>query len=717
MNRLKTVIRQYWGFDTLYPLQQEAMLCAMEGRDSLVVLPTGGGKSLCYQAPVLVKPGMAVVISPLLSLMKDQVDALNANGVSAIRIDSSMTAVERREAHNAIQAHRVKLLYVSPERMAQPSFIAYLQVIGVAYFVVDEAHCISHWGHDFRPEYRELRALRDNFTDTSIHAYTATATEHVRRDIIEQLHLKTPEKLVGTFDRPNLQYRVTQRHDELREVMEFLSRHKNESGIVYCLRRADVDALCGYLSDNGHKALPYHAGMQTPERKRNQDAFSKDEVDIIVATIAFGMGIDKSNVRFVLHTAMPKSIEHYQQETGRAGRDGLPADCCLLYSFQDFRIWESIIIKMEDHKAQEIARQKLKDMLGYCQRLACRHKVLSEYFGQAYPKNQCAACDVCLGGFERLKNAAETARHILEAVSALDAIAGPQYTTLVLSGSKDNRILARGHDKHPVHGSLAEYDAGAVRDWIEQLVRQGYLEKCGEYNILKVTAKGRQVLQGNDIPLLMRPSKKEAKKTVSKEKSPARSGDPALFERLRQARLETAREIGVPPFVVFSDASLWDMVRRLPRDKTALLAVEGVGIKKCQAFGDIFLEVIRAYLEDHHEATTTGKADVLLKPLRKPNPVQQQAFQLFRQGIPVEEVAETLNRSVTTVEGYLARYFEENHLTDPTPYASKEIMERIRLFVSEQNTPLLKPIFDALNGEVPYSQIRVCVRCLKNQHK
>ena len=389
MQQISDILKQYWGYDAFRPLQQEAMQCVLSGRDSLVVLPTGGGKSLCFQAPAVAMPGIAVVISPLISLMQDQVDALRTNGVPAGKICTGITQAERQAVHRGICDASLKLLYVSPERLAQQRFVEYLCAAHIAFFVVDEAHCISHWGHDFRPEYRQLRQLRDLFPDTPIHAYTATATEHVREDICRELCLRDPAILVGSFDRPNLHYRVERRSgDGYAQVKSLVETHANEAGIVYCLRRKDVDAFCARLKQDGHKALPYHAGMDDLSRKKNQEAFTKERADIIVATVAFGMGIDKSNVRYVVHAAMPKSVEHYQQEAGRAGRDGLPANCWLLYSYGDFRTWERILAK-NDVEDAEIASKKLQDMLNYCSRSACRHKMLVEYFGQRYDKKTC----------------------------------------------------------------------------------------------------------------------------------------------------------------------------------------------------------------------------------------------------------------------------------------------------------------------------------------
>jgi len=616
MDPLANILKQYWGYDRFLPLQREAMQCALDRRDSLVVLPTGGGKSLCFQAPALATDGMAVVVSPLLSLMKDQVDALCANGIAAAKIDSTMKSADRFAVHQAIQERSLKLLYVSPERMAQPSFVEYLKKAGVSFLVVDEAHCISHWGHDFRPEYRLLKQLREAFPGISMHAFTATATEHVREDIIGELGLREASVLIGSFDRPNLRYRVQRRTNLLPQVKELIDAHAGDSGIVYCIRRDDVDDLCAKLVKAGYKALPYHAGMDEASRKANQEAFINDAADIIVATVAFGMGIDKSNVRFVVHAAMPKSIEHYQQETGRAGRDGLEADCTLLHSYADFQLWRSIIEKSESEGA-EVALQKLQDMARYCDELGCRHRALVQYFGQAFPDAPCAACDVCLGDIETRPDAQQIGRNILSAVLDLEHMAGPSYTTLILTGSREERILSKKHHYLPSHGLLDTHDARSVRDWIEQLVQQGFLVKTGEYNILGLTPRGLALNRGEGMPLLTdsRPARERRvkapqpkRRAVADRAQPAEVGpfDPSLFQVLRQVRRETAADMGVAPYVVFSDATLRDMARRKPLDRAAFMEVSGVGQKKAYAFGDEFIEAIQRYCEE--EMGSSGNA-------------------------------------------------------------------------------------------------------------
>src|SRR5262245_22753674 len=447
LDQLNAAIQQHWGFGSLRPLQERAMRAVLDGRDSLVVLPTGGGKSLCYQAPAVVRGGTTVVVSPLISLMKDQVDSLIACGVPAVKIDSTLVSGERGLRERELLAGQVRLLFVSPERLALDDFCRLLQRINVRTFAIDEAHCISHWGHDFRPEYRQLRRLKEVFPGATVHGYTATATERVRRDVCQQLGLHNPEVLVGNFDRPNLNYRVLSKMNEEKQVLEVLGRHAGEAGIIYCIRRAEVDGLAAFLKSRGYKALPYHAGMDTEQRKASQDAFAAEQCDIIVATVAFGMGIDRSNIRFVLHTAVPKSIEHYQQETGRAGRDGLEAECVLLYSAGDVITWKRIVTKSAqeanaDPEYLQSALKHIQDMDRYAQGAVCRHKALVQYFGQGYDAPTCQACDICLGDTEPVPDAAVLAQKILSCVARVQERFGVGHVIDVLRGANTERFAA-----------------------------------------------------------------------------------------------------------------------------------------------------------------------------------------------------------------------------------------------------------------------------------
>jgi RecQ family ATP-dependent DNA helicase len=397
MNRLLEVLKEYWGYNSFRPFQGEAMQSILDGKDSLVVLPTGGGKSLCFQAPALALDGLVVVISPLISLMKDQVDGLVDCGIEAACLNSTLSPDQQGRVMDAARCGTLKLLYVAPERIMSPGFLEFLGELKLAYFVVDEAHCVSMWGHDFRPEYRKLSALKQAFPHAAIHAYTATATEHVRSDITQALGLSEPTVLVGSFDRPNLTYRFQRRGHIESQLVPVLERFHGESGVIYCIRRRDVDRLAAQLQDAGYDALPYHAGLPEHQRREHQDRFIQEDADIIVATVAFGMGIDKSNVRYVIHLAMPKSLEHYQQESGRAGRDGLPAECHLFYDRNDYDTWVSILSDQEG-PARDIGLGKLDELYAVCKGNSCRHKAILAYFGQGYEKSSCDACDVCLDG-------------------------------------------------------------------------------------------------------------------------------------------------------------------------------------------------------------------------------------------------------------------------------------------------------------------------------
>jgi len=566
MENIQKALGRYWGYDSFLPLQEKAMGCFGRRRDSIVVLPTGGGKSLCFQAPAVTMPGLGV---------------------------SSLSREEQRDVFARVHNKTLKLLYLAPERLVSDGFLEVLGKVDLSFVAVDEAHCVSMWGHDFRPEYRQLGLLKKLFPGVTIGAYTATATEHVRRDIAEQLHLDDPEMLIGSFDRPNLVYKVLPRSNKIKQVCDMLDRYKGNSGIIYCIRRKDVDAMCAGLQSRGYSVAPYHAGMTGEDRKKNQDAFITEKVDTIVATVAFGMGIDKSNVRYVIHTGMPKSLEHYQQESGRAGRDGLEAECCLFYSGGDFGIWKSFTREMSE-EAREIALVKLSAMYSYCTGGVCRHKAILRYFGQDLDGSDCGACDMCLGELDYIDDALETSQKILSCIIRLDQRFGGGYTASVLAGSREQRIIENNHDGLSTHGLLSDYSKRVVQDWIEQLVGQDCIEKVGDYNVLCVTAKGWRVIKGDETPRLLKPAETPAK--VSRVAAESWEGvDRGLFEALRELRKAIATKKRVPAYVVFTDAALRDMARRRPGTLEEFLEVSGVGQKKCRQYGENVLAAIQSY--------------------------------------------------------------------------------------------------------------------------
>lgn len=598
IKQVQRALQDYWGFDSLRPLQHEAMESIAQGRDALVVLPTGGGKSLCYQAPAVTLPGMAVVVSPLISLMKDQVDALSECGVAGGRLDSSLAPEERQATMRQIEGQQLKLLYVSPERLFANGFLDLMRQAQLSFVAIDEAHCVSLWGHDFRPEYRRLSVLKELFPSIPIGAYTATATEQVRHDIAEQLQLKDPKILIGSFDRPNLTYKVRRRANRVKQVCEVLDRYPKASGIVYCIRRRDVEQLCAELTARGYRAAPYHAGMDDQARKASHDQFMKEDIDTIVATVAFGMGIDKSNVRYVIHTGMPKSLERYQQESGRAGRDDLEAECCLFYSGGDYGIWKGLTQDMNE-QAQAIALKQLNEMYAYCTSAVCRHQSILSYFGQTLAGADCGACDICLGQLDCIDNAQEVSQMILSCVLRLGQQYGGAYTAQVLTGSRDKRILENGHNHLSTYGLLKDADKGTVHDWIEQLAGQGYLSKVGEYLVLALTQTGLRALKGDLTPQLLKPVRKAATKVAKLSKDSWEGVDHDLFETLRELRAKLAKKKRVPAYVVFGDAALRDMARRRPTTPERFLEVRGVGQKKCQQYGEVMLTAIGKYCSQH----------------------------------------------------------------------------------------------------------------------
>ena len=587
-----SILKKYWGYDSLRSLQEAAIEAALAKRDSLVVMPTGGGKSLCYQLPPLLTGELTVVVSPLISLMKDQVDTLRGLGIDARQVNSTTTEVEKREVVRAAREKRLAMLFVSPERLALDNFRAWLESIDVRTFAIDEAHCISHWGHDFRPEYRQLGELRQRFPGAAIHAYTATATEAVRSDIAKQLQLEEPEILVGSFDRPNLSYRVLPRVEPLKQVVETIERHQGEAGIIYCIRKKDVDEMTASLRKRGLDARAYHAGLSTSERSATQEAFAEEKCDIVVATVAFGMGIDRSNIRFVLHTGLPKSIEHYQQETGRAGRDGLEADCVLLYSGADVLLWKSILEK-SGAAEMPVQLKHINDMDRYARGAVCRHRALVNYFGQEYASPNCNACDLCLGDVEEVADATTIAQKILSCVVRVDQRFGIGHVIGVLRGEKTERLLNLGHDRLSTYGLLAGHPQGELRDWIYQLIGHGLLAQHGdEYPILRLTEAARGVLRGEETVRLIQIARKEKRKKARAAVESWEGVDQDLFESLRKFRRELASQRGVPPYIILGDKSLREVARVRPSNLSELRECYGIGDKKLADLGEMILAVI-----------------------------------------------------------------------------------------------------------------------------
>jgi ATP-dependent DNA helicase RecQ len=592
-------VGRYWGFVELRPLQREAIEAGLALRDSLVVMPTGGGKSLCYQVPPAVAGRTDVVVSPLIALMKDQIDGLRECGYPARALHGGMSIEEMREAEREIASGRCHLVFVAPERLLTGRFLDLAARAAVASFAIDEAHCISQWGHDFRPEYRQLAALRDRFPEASLHAYTATATERVRADIIAQLRLADPRVLVGTFDRPNLVYRVVPRLEPRAQVFDALGRHAGEAAIVYCLSRRDTEEMAAGLAKKGLRAAHYHAGMEPEERRRTQDRFAAEEIDVVAATVAFGMGIDRSDVRCVVHATLPKSIEHYQQETGRAGRDGLPAECVLFYSAADVLRWQSLLERGDENGAEpgavENSRRLLEDMRRFATVVRCRHGALSEYFGQKYEERSCGACDVCLGEVEGVTDATVLAQKILSCVARTEQRFGVEHVADVLVGATGERVQRWGHDKLSTYGLLRDMPRKSVVGVIYQLIDASVLARStGDRPILELNAASWEVMRGKRAVELVELRTRKAAKTRLEETS--WSGvDEELFESLRALRREIAAERGVPAYVILHDSTLRELARVRPKCLDDLRIVRGIGEKKLSDIGTRLLERIERH--------------------------------------------------------------------------------------------------------------------------
>lgn len=607
---LLPTLKRVFGYDVFRPLQEEIIRASLQARDVFALLPTGGGKSLCFQLPALVRDGLTVVVSPLIALMKDQVDALTTLGVPATFLNSTIGEAESRERLRLLFRGAYRLLYVAPERLMVPTFLEKLRQWNVALVAIDEAHCISEWGHDFRPEYRQIARLRAELPGVPFMALTATATERVRDDIAQQLHLRNPAVFVGSFNRANLTYRVLEKKSPSRQVEAFLKSRRKECGIVYCQSRKACESLAGHLTEAGFAARPYHAGLTDKERAQNQELFLRDEVRVICATIAFGMGINKPNVRFVLHHDLPKNIEGYYQETGRAGRDSLPGECVLLFSAGDVVKQVGFIDELSDPEQRRIARTQLQTMVHYAESSGCRRRELLNYFGETFPAPNCGACDNCLEPRETWDGTVAAQKFLScvwrarEASWRKDASFGVNHHAEVLTGADTERVRKWEHAKLSTYGIGSEHTRVEWTFIGRELVRLGLLRLgSGEFPTVELTPEGMEVLKKRQpVPLTRLPEKSRAQAEPARPRS-KRAGeitcDEALFEKLRQLRREIADSLGVPAYIVFGDGTLREMARDYPTDENALRTISGVGERKLDQFGAQFIDCIVKYLREN----------------------------------------------------------------------------------------------------------------------
>ncbi|MDC0219072.1 DNA helicase RecQ [Verrucomicrobia bacterium] len=600
---LRELLKRYFGFDSFRPLQEKIIRTGLEGRDTFVLMPTGGGKSLCYQLPALVREGLTVVVSPLIALMKDQVDALQAAGVPATFLNSTLDADEARRRLSGLYDGEYRLLYVAPERLMLDGMLDRLAQWQPEAIAIDEAHCISEWGHDFRPEYRQIAELRIRFPKLPFMALTATATGRVRADIVTQLKLREPAQFIASFDRANLVYRVLPRAQPQRQVLEWVNKQPGDSGIIYCSSRARTERLADMLNENGVRAAAYHAGLDKKVRARNQEAFIRDEVRVVCATIAFGMGIDKPDVRFVIHHDLPKNLEGYYQETGRAGRDGLPAECVLLFNASDVAKQTGFIAEKTDEHEQMIARNMLQQMVHYSETRDCRRCSLLEYFSETYAEENCGACDNCLEPKQTFDGTVAAQKMLscafrIREKSGFDF--GLNHLVEVLTGGDTEAVRKWGHEQLTTYGIGDEFGRNEWKAIARELMRLNFLHQApGRMSVLELTADGIGWLRTKTPLELTQPAVPKTKEKKRKPRVGDLACDEALFDRLRELRRSLASERGVPPYIVFSDVALRHMAREYPITAAAFGLIHGVGDKKLKEFGDIFTAEIAAFLESN----------------------------------------------------------------------------------------------------------------------
>ena len=668
----------------------------LKGNDVLVLMPTGGGKSLCYQYPSLVFAGLTIVISPLISLMKNQVDSLRSNGITAEFINSSLNYQDIQKIRSELLQNRIKLLYIAPERFTIPTFLSFLKGLKISLFAIDEAHCISEWGHDFRPEYRQLKQMRQYFPNVPIIALTATT--RVREDIINELSLIDCRRYLASFNRENLVYYVRPKQDAFKQIVDILRSKPGESGIIYCFSRKIVETITEGLKSAGFRALPYHAGLSSNIRSKNQEKFIKDDVEVLVATIAFGMGIDKPNVRYVIHYDLPKSIEGYYQETGRAARDGLKSDCILLfYSYGDRQKIEYFINQMSNEKERQIAKNKLNTIIDFSETNVCRRKLLLGYFGEDFLENNCNACDNCLLPKEEIEATGQVMT-ILSCVDEMGERFGINYVIDVLMGGKTNRLLQNGHTSLRSYGSGKNMPKKTWHVFIRELIRRGYLNVEGEYPVLKLNPKSRDILSRsrrnaeneNEKIFLVKPH------TIEPVKIEPERIDDSLFEKLRTLRKTLADAQNLPPYLIFNDASLNMMASRRPCTHEDFRKITGVGDTKLERYGGIFISEIRRFCEKQ----------VNIQPAKKQSS-EYVTLEMLDQGMDLDEITLKRNLSLNTIYAHIEKLILSGEKVDIGKLIKEEKIESISTAIGELGAQSLKPIKEKLGDDFSYGEIRL----------
>jgi len=711
MNKARHMLKDVFGYDEFRPMQEDVILNVLDKKDTLAIMPTGSGKSLCYQIPGLIFYGLTVVVSPLISLMQDQINQLNELGIPAVVLNSSLLAGEYRDNINRIRSGQVKFLFVAPETLVKENILSLLKEVGVDLLTIDEAHCISEWGHDFRPEYRMISDVRRYFKDTVCIAMTATATPRVQEDIQKNLNFSEENKFVSSFNRDNLFLQVIDKKEPLEQTVSFLKQFPDQSGIIYCFSREQVNTLAKNLKANGFSVRPYHAGLSEKVRKNNQDLFIKDDVQIIVATVAFGMGINKPNVRFVVHHDLPKSIESYYQEIGRAGRDGLRADCLMLFSYGDTNKIR-YFIEQKDEKEKVVANSQLNALVSFITSEDCRRTPLLTYFGENYDLNSCTMCDNCLSDPKEKEDLTIPAQKLLSCIKRTNEIFGLTHIIDVLRGSKSKKVLSNRHDKLQTYGIGREYPK-AVWTYIgQQLVNAGFLTKDPKYGSLKFNDKTKELVSGEIQFLGLVQHKEEVIGSVSVSSSSGDKGDydTILFEQLRQKRKKIADRINMPPYIVFSDRALIEMATFFPKSHESMLNINGVGQVKLQKYGDDFLDIISEYTE---EKKVEEEPKIIVKRSSEVNVKKYVTIgREYNDGSSLKEISSKYKIQLRTVLDNLMQYVksgEEIREDDFLEASSLDIeaREKVLWSLKTNGCEFLKPIFDEFNGSVSYDEISI----------